>query len=168
MRPMIVSLGMFMLVAAGCNSGLDQQSATKVMSSALTGTAQAQTQLKPMTGATNASFDGTIQNPAGSGSAHATGSATQTATGWTVTFDITFTQWTDLASNVTLNGSLHEAASFTTMSPLVGSVKITGALTATGSVQSSVDFDLAVDYSPTNYQVSGNVGGASLNASVAL
>jgi len=94
--------------------------------------------------------------------------ASQTATGWTVTFDITFTQWTDLASNVTLNGSLHEAASFTTMSPLVGSVKITGALTATGSVQSSVDFDLAVDYSPTKYQVSGNVGGASLNASVAL
>ena len=168
MRPMIVTLGMFMLAAAGCNSGLDQQQATKVMSSALTGTASAQTQLKPMNGATNASFDGTIQNPAGSGSAHVTGSATQTANGWTQTFDITFTQWTDLASNVTLNGSLHEAASFTTMSPLVGSVKITGALTATGSVQGSVDFDLAVDYSPTNYQVVGNVGGASLNASIAL
>ncbi|MGZ3438414.1 MAG: hypothetical protein ACXVDD_02815 [Polyangia bacterium] len=167
MRP-IVPLGIFLFVAAGCNSGLDQQSATKVMSSALTGTASAQMQLKPVNNATSANFDGVIQNPAGSGSAHVTGAATSTASGWTVTFDITFNQWTDLASNVTLNGSLHEAASFTTMSPLVGSVKITGNLTASGAVQSAVDFDLAVDYSPTKYQVSGNVGGASLNASVAL
>ncbi|MCU1276549.1 MAG: hypothetical protein JWM53_95 [bacterium] len=168
MRP-IVPLGMFFfVVVAGCSSGLDQQSATKVMSSALTGTAQAQTQLKPTTGATSASFDGTIQNPAGSGSAHVTGSASQTANGWNVAFDITFAQWTDLASNVTLDGALHESASFTTMSPLVGSVKITGNLTASGSVQSAVDFNLAVDYSPTKYQVSGNIGGTTLDASVAL
>jgi hypothetical protein len=167
MRP-IVPLGIFMLVAAGCSGGLDQQSATKVMSSALTGTANAQLQLKPTNGATNASFDGQIQNPAGSGSAHVTGAASSTASGWDVNFDITFDHWTDLASNVTLDGALHESASFTTMSPLVGSVKITGNLTASGAVQSAVGFDLAVDYSPTKYQVKGNVGGASLDASVAL
>lgn len=167
MRPLLLSIA-FVFVAAGCNSGLDQQSATKVMSSALVGTGSAQMQFKPMNGGSNASFDGTIQNPAGTGSAHVTGAANQTASGWTVTFDITFSQWTDLATNVTLNGALHESASFTTMSPFVGSVKITGNLAATGAVQSSVDFDLAVDYSPTKYQVSGHVGGASLDASVAL
>jgi hypothetical protein len=159
---------LFALVAAGCNSGLDQQSATTVMASALTGTGAAQMQLKPLSPATNASFDGTIQNPAGTGSAHVSGSATQSASGWTVLFDITFTKWTDLASNVTLDGALHESATFTTMSPFVGSVKITGNVTASGAVQSSVDFDLAVDYSPTKYQVVGDVGGASLNASINL
>src|SRR4051794_16474285 len=102
----IASLGLFALVAVGCNNSLDQQSATKVMTSALGGTGAAPAQLKPLNGATNASFDGTIQNPAGSGSADATGSATQTSTGWDVKFDITFTQWTDLATNVTLNGAL--------------------------------------------------------------
>ena len=169
MKPIIITtLGLFMLVAAGCNSGLDQQSATKVMTSALTGTGAAQAQLKPMNGATNASFDGTIQNPAGTGSAHVPGSATSTSNGWSVVIDVTFDHWTDLASNVTLTGALHESASFSTMSPLVGSVKITGNLAATGSVQSSVDFDLAVDYSPTKYQVVGNVGGASLNLDVNL
>jgi len=91
-----------------------------------------------------------------------------TSNGWSVVIDITFDHWTDLASNVTLTGALHESASFSTMSPLVGSVKITGNLAATGSVQSSVDFDLAVDYSPTKYQVVGNVGGASLNLDVNL
>jgi hypothetical protein len=54
------------------------------------------------------------------------------------------------------------------MSPLVGSVKITGDVAATGSVQGTADFDLGVDYSPTHYQVSGHVGGASLDASVNL
>ncbi|HWE30071.1 MAG TPA: hypothetical protein VHB97_18805 [Polyangia bacterium] len=156
------------VMLAGCNSGLDQQSAAKVMSSALTGTASAQTQLKPMNGATNASFDGDIQNPAGSGSAHVTGSTTSTSNGWNVTFDITFSHWTDLATNVTLDGALHETASFTTMSPFVGSVAITGSVTASGAVQSSVDFDVDVSYSPTQYQVAGHVGGASVNASVNL
>src|SRR5437773_1934904 len=128
------------LAAAGCNNSLDQQSATKVMGSALTGTVAAQGKLKPVAGATNASFNGDILNPAGSGSAHVSGSATQTSNGWNVNFDITFNHWTDLASNVTLDGSLHEAASFSTMAPLVGSVKITGNVASTGSVQAAVDF----------------------------
>src|SRR4051794_15631937 len=133
MRLLVGPLGICMLLVGGCSNNLDQQSATKVMTSALGGTAAAQVKLKPVAGANSASFDGDIVNPAGSGSAHATGSATSTANGWTVKFDITFNHWADLASNVTLDGSLHEAASFTTMSPLVGSVKITGDLAATGS-----------------------------------
>ena len=166
MRLVLASL--MMVAVGGCNSGLDQQSAAKVMSSALTGTATAQAQFKPTTNNSNASFDGDIQNPAGTGSAHVTGSAVQSSSGWDVKFDISFNQWTDLASNVTLNGALHETASFTTMSPFVGNVAITGSLAATGAVQSSVDFDVAVDYSPTRYDVVGHVGGASINASVNL
>ena len=65
-------------------------------------------------------------------------------------------------------GSLHEAASFSTMAPLVGSVKITGNVASTGSVQAAVDFGLDVNYSPTHYQVSGHVGGASMDATVNL
>jgi hypothetical protein len=164
----LITAALAVIAIAGCNNGMDQQSATKVMSSALIGTGQAQAQFKPTNGQTNASFDGTITNPAGSGSAHVTGSAVDNNGTWTVNFDITYTNWTDLAANVTLNGSLHESASFTTMSPLVGSVKITGDVAATGSVQGTADFDLAVDYSPTKYQVSGHVGGASLDASVNL
>jgi hypothetical protein len=165
---LMVSLGLGMLLAGGCSNSLDQQSATKVMSSALNGTAAAQVKLKPVAGASSASFDGDVQNPAGSGSAHVSGSASSTAAGWTVGFDIVFQQWTDLASNVTLNGSLHEAASLTTMSPFVGSVKITGDLAATGSVQAGVDFDLAVDYTATKYQIKGNIGGATLDATIGL
>src|SRR5207245_9440807 len=95
MRHILIA-GLFMLAAAGCNNSLDQQSATKVMSSALSGTATAQGKLKPVAGASNASFDGDIQNPAGSGSAHVSGAATQTSGGWSVTFDITFNHWTAL------------------------------------------------------------------------
>ncbi|MDB4969958.1 MAG: hypothetical protein JWN44_5647 [Myxococcales bacterium] len=163
-----VPLGICMLLVGGCSNNLDQQSATKVMTSALNGTAAAQVKLKPVAGAGSASFDGDIQNPAGSGSAHVTGSAASTAAGFSVNFDIAFAHWTDLASNVTLDGSLHEAAAFSTMSPFVGSVKITGDLAATGAVQAAVAFDLALDYSPTKLQVVGNVGGASLNATLGL
>ena len=155
-------LGICSLLLVGCNSGLDQQSATKVMTSALTGTASAQAQFKPTNNNSNASFDGTITNPAGSGSAHVTGTATQATNGWNVTFDITFTGWTDPAQNVTLDGALHETASFTTMSPFVGDVKITGNVQASGSVQGSVDFNVDASYSPTSVHVDGDVGGASL------
>lgn len=166
---MRLTLATLMMVAlAGCNSGMDQQSATKVMSSALTGTGAAQMQLTPKNGATNATVDADIQNPAGSGSAHVTGTATQTGSGWNVVFDITFSHWTDLATNVTLDGALHESASFTTMSPFVGQVTLTGNVAASGAVQGSVDFDMNVSYSPTQYQVAGHVGGASVNATVNL
>lgn len=165
---LLAPLGIFALVAAGCSSGLDQQSATKVMSSALGGTGAAQAMLKPQSGAANATFDGTIQNPSGSGSAHVSGSTTSSNAGWNMTFDITFAHWNDLASNVTLDGALHETASFSTMSPLVGSVKIAGHLTASGAVQGAVDFDLDVSYTSTKYQVTGNVGGSSLNVTVNL
>jgi hypothetical protein len=168
MRLLIGSLGICLLVVGGCSNNLDQQSATKVMTSALGGTAAAQVKLKPVAGATSASFDGDIQNPAGSGSAHATGSASSTANGLVVNFDIKLNQWHDLASDVTLDGSLHEAASFSTVSPFVGSVKITGNLASTGSVQAAVDFDVAVDYTATKLQVVGNVGGASLDATIGL
>ncbi len=156
------------IAAVGCSSGLDKQSATKVMTSALTGTGQAQTQLTPKSGNSNASFDGDILNPAGTGSAHVSGAATSTGNGWNVTFDIAFTKWNDIATGVTLDGALHEAAAFTTMSPLVGSFKLTGAVNATGSVQATVDFDVSASYSPTQLQVSGNVGGASVDAHITL
>ncbi len=165
---MRLALASFVIALAGCNSGLDQQSATKVMSSALVGTSSAQMQLKPMNGAANASFDGDIQNPAGSGSAHVTGTAMSTTNGWNVTFDITFNHWADAASGVTLDGSLHETASFTTTSPFVGAVTVTGTVMASGAVQASVDFDVGVTYSPTQYQVAGHVGGTSVNATVNL
>ena len=48
-----------MLAAAGCNNGMDQQSATKVMSSALVGTGVAQQQLTPQPGQSNATLDAT-------------------------------------------------------------------------------------------------------------
>ena len=165
---MIVALAGMAVALGGCNNGLDQQSATKVMSSALTGTGAAQMQLTPKNGATSASVDADIQNPDGSGSAHVTGAATQTGSGWNVTFDITFSHWADLATGVTLDGALHENASFTTMSPFVGQVSVTGNVTASGAVQGSVDFDMNVSYSPTQYQVAGHVGGASVNATVNL
>lgn len=169
MRLITAVAALAVIAIAGCNNGMDQQSATKVMTSALGGTAAAQMHFnKPTNGGTTASFDGTITNPAGTGSAHVVGNASDNNGTWTVSFDITFSQWTDLASNVTIDGSLHETASFTAMSPLVGSVKISGDVAATGSVQGTADFDLAVDYSPTKYQVSGHVGGASLDASVNL
>jgi hypothetical protein len=165
---LIAPLSLFAFLAVGCNSGLDQQSATKVMSSALGGTGAAQTMLKPTSGSANATFNGTIQNPSGSGSAQVSGSTTSSSGGWDMSFDITFAHWADLASNVTIDGALHETASFTTMSPLVGSVKISGHLTATGSVQGAVDFNLDVSYTSTKYQVTGNVGGATLNVTVNL
>lgn len=159
---LVLTLGVSALLLVGCNSGLDQQSAAKVMASALTGTASAQAQFKPTANNTNANVDVTLTNPAGSGSAHVTGAATQTSNGWNVTFDITFAGWTDLATNVTLDGALHEAASFTTMSPFVGDVKLTGNVKASGAVQGSVDFDVDASYSPTMVHVDGDVGGASL------
>jgi len=165
---MMLALAGLVVALTGCTSGLDQQSAAKVMTSALTGTGAAQMQLTPKNGAANASIDADIQNPAGTGSAHVTGSATQTGSGWNVTFDITFTKWSDVGTNVTLDGALHEAASFTTMSPFVGQVAVTGSVTASGAVQGSVDFDVNVGYSPTQYQVTGHVGGASVNATVNL
>jgi hypothetical protein len=165
---LVLPLGISALLLVGCNSGLDQQSATKVMTSALTGTASAQAQFKPTANNTNGSVDVTLTNPAGSGSAHVTGSATQTSNGWNVTFDITFSGWTDLATNVTLDGALHETASFTTMSPFVGDVKLTGNVKASGAVQASVDFDVDASYSPTAVHVDGDVGGASLKLDLGL
>jgi hypothetical protein len=155
-------------LVVGCNSGLDQQSAAKVMTSALGATGGAQAQFKPTLDDANVTVDGAITNPAGSGSAHVSGAATQTANGWNVDFDVTLAGWTDLASNVTLDGTLHEAASFTTMSPFVGDVKITGRLQATGSVQANADFDVEASYSPTAVKLDGNVGGASIDLNVGL
>jgi hypothetical protein len=160
------TLGLLALSLAGCSNGLDQQSAAKVMSSALAGTGSAQTMLKPQSGSANAMFDGTIQNPSGSGSAHVSGSTTSTSGGWNMAFDITFAQWHDLASNVTLDGALHEAAMLSTVSPFVGSVKIDGHLVASGAVQGTIDFNLALNYTSTQYQVTGSVGGATINVTI--
>ncbi len=165
MKRIVPSLFVLALVG-GCSGGLDQQSAVKVMGAALVGTGAAQSKLMPasMTG-TGTTFNGQVENSGGTGSAQVNGSTTQSGNGWSVTFDILFSKWTDAGSSVTLDGSLHEAATFTSLNPLTGSVKISGALTAAGAVQGTVDFDLSVDYSPSSYKVSGNVGGSSVNAS---
>jgi hypothetical protein len=135
------------------------------MSAALNGTSQAQTKLMSSVTGSSAQLDGDVANPAGSGSAHVTGSAQSGAGGWTSSFDITYAHWLDAASNITLDGSLHESASFTTLSPIVGSAHLTGMLHATGAVQAEVDFDLTVTYSTTGVDISGSIGGNAIHAS---
>ena len=56
MRLITAAAALAVIAIAGCNTGMDQQSATKVMTSALGGTAAAQMHFnKPTNGGTNAS-----------------------------------------------------------------------------------------------------------------
>jgi hypothetical protein len=158
---------MGMLAIAGCGSSVDQQSAVKVMSTALTGTGQAQAKLMPASGSSTASYNGTVTNPAGSGSATVSGTATQNGSAWSFVFDITYNHWTDAASNVTIDGALHETANFSSLNPLLGSFSLTGMLTASGAVQAHVDFNLSAVYSTTSIKITGNVGGNSVDETVA-
>jgi hypothetical protein len=158
--PFVCLLGL-----VGCSPSVDQQSSVKVMGAALVGTGQAQSQIMSSATASGSQFDAQVTNPAGSGSAHVSGSATSSAGSWTSAFDITYAHWLDAASNITLDGSLHESASFTSLDPIVGTAHLTGMLQASGAVQAEVDFDLSVTYTATGYSVTGSIGGNSINVS---
>lgn len=147
----------------GCSPSVDQKSAVSIMGAALNGTGQAQSKLMVNTTQTSASYDGDVTNPAGTGTAHVSGSASQSGTGSSATFDIAFSHWLDTASNITIDGSLHESATFTTTSPLVGDAHLSGMLHATGAVTADVDFALTVSYTQTAVQVTGSIGGNTIN-----
>ena len=160
-------LAVFVLSLVGCGPSVDQQSAVKVMGAALNGTNQAQTQLQQSMNGASATFSGSIANPAGTGSATVNGNITQSANAFAETFDIAYAQWDDVASGITVNGSLHEDANFSSLNPPVGSAHLNGALDATGAVKATVDFDLTMSYTTSSVQITGNVGGNSINVSAA-
>lgn len=137
------------------------------MSAALTGTSQAQS--KFMTSSmSSGQFSGDVTNPTGSGSATVSGAATVDSSGWNSTFDITYDHWTDARSKITIDGALHESASFQSLSPLVGTARLSGMLHATGAVTADVDFDLTLTYTKTSYDITGSVGGNSVHASASV
>lgn len=167
MRRLLSFAPLALLAIAGCgNSELDHDSAVKVMSAALTGTAAADAHV--MNGNAAGDLDVTITNTAGSGTLHLVGSATSANGTVTTSLDLTFDHWTDLATNVTLDGALHERGTFTTQAPLTGDVKLSGMLAASGAVTGNVDFDLAGSYGPTGVSVTGHVGGQSIHAVVQI
>jgi hypothetical protein len=164
----LTMLGSLCLIAlaAGCGSSVDHDSAVKVMNSALTGTIAADGQVVHVdwTGS-NGNVDVTLTNTLGTGTAHVVGTVTRNGNTTTESIDVTFTQWHDNIHNVTLDGTLHEAGTFSAPLPLSGDVTVTGAVAASGSVNATVDFDLHGSYSPTGFAVKGDVGGNVLNAS---
>src|SRR5262249_53064756 len=147
-------------VTAGCGSTVDHPSAVKVMNAALGGTIAADGQVVNANWTpTGGNVDVTLTNPVGSGSAHIVGPLQHANGAVSTTLDVTFTQWHDPVANITLDGALHEAGTFSTVAPLTGDVKLDGALTSTGSVAATVDFDLHGSYAPTGFSVTGDVGG---------
>jgi hypothetical protein len=154
-------------LAAGCSNSVDHASAVKVMNLALTGTVAADGQVVSVNvDASKGQLDVALTDSTGSGSAEVTGEVKHKGTITTTTVDVTFKDWTDPLNHVTLNGSLHEAGSFSSALPLLGDVKLTGALAATGDVVGTVDFDLQATYSLLGLSVKGDVGGNSMNGGI--
>jgi len=153
-------------IAPGCNNSLDHDSAVKVMSSALTGTAAAETHVTANSSPSGGQLDVTLTNPLGIGSAHVAGTITKSVSSVSTTLDITFDHWTDSSTNITLDGSLHEVGTFSSPLPLSGNVQLTGALTASGAVNGAVDFDLTGSYSSSGFSVTGQVGGQAINTTL--
>ena len=153
-------------MASGCSNGVDHASAVKVMSSALTGTvaADGQTVSADWT-ASGGQVHATLTNPVGSGTADVSGTVTKNGSTTSETIDVTFHAWNDPVNHVTLDGSLHEAGTFSSPLPLSGDVSLTGALAVSGDVDATVDFDLHGSYSPSGFSVTGDVGGQSMNGS---
>jgi hypothetical protein len=165
------TLGGFLLLtlAAGCGSSVDHASAVQVMNLALSGTVAADGQvvsvnLDPAGGQITAA----LTNPAGSGTATVNGTLAHNGSVTTTTLDIELKDWSDLLHHVTLDGSLHEAGSFSSQLPLLGDVKLTGALAASGDISATVDFDLQASYSLTSLKVTGDVGGQSMGSGINL
>jgi hypothetical protein len=157
------SLGplLILALAPGCNNSLDHNQAVQVMGSALTATGTADAHV--MSSGADAQLDLTITNTHGTGTAHAVGTTTKSGDTVTTTFDVTFSHWTDAESHITLDGSLHESAVFSSPVPLTGTVEVSGALAASGAVNGSVDFDVKGSYSSTGFSVSGQVGGQAID-----
>lgn len=161
------SIWLLALAAAGCGNNVDHDSAVKVMNLALTGTVAADGQVVSIdVDASGGKLDVALTDSTGKGSATVTGTVTHKGTITNTTVDVTFKDWTDPLNHVTLNGGLHEAGSFSSALPLLGDVKLTGALAATGDVVGTVDVDLLATYSLTGFSVKGDVGGHSMNGGV--
>jgi hypothetical protein len=157
-----------MIASAGCSSNVDKASATKVMTSALSASSSANSKVMGVTlTPTAAQVNLSVTNPLG-GSATVLGSASSANGVVTTNVDITLNHWADPIENITLDGQLHEAGSFTTALPLAGSVTIDGALASSGSVNATVDFSLNGMYGPSGVSVNGNVGGNVINGSISL
>ena len=151
---------------AGCGNTVDHDSAVKVMNSALGATVAGDGQVvKADWTATGGDVDATLTNLAGSGSAHVTGSLHAVNGVVTTALDVSLTSWHDALANITLDGTLHEAGSFSAVAPLAGNVTLDGALAATGAVNATVDFDLQGSYSPIGFAIKGDVGGNGMSAS---
>jgi hypothetical protein len=160
---------LFMLALGGCSSQVDHASAVKVMGSAMSATVAADGHVmsanwKPFAGQVSV----TLNNPVGGGTAQILGTANDSNGVVSTTLDIAFNHWHDALENITLDGSLHEAGSFTSGVPLAGSVELNGALAVSGAVNGAVDFDVKGSYSPTGFSVSGQVGGQSLNGAFSV
>src|SRR5260370_17230678 len=97
-----------------------------------------------------------LSTPAG-GAAFSAGSAITNNGVTSTTLDINFTHWVDPLANITLDGSLHEAGSFTSGLPLAGSVQLNGALAVSGSVNAPVDFDVKGSYGPGGFSLTGSL-----------
>ncbi len=168
MRTLASFVPLFAL-AAGCGSTVDHPSAVKVMNAAIGGTISADGQIVSADWTpTGGDVDITLTNPIASGNAHIVGTLAHGSDGVTTTLDVTFVHWSDPVANLTLDGALHEAGSFSTVAPLAGDVKLDGALTTTGSVAAHVDFDVHGSYAPSGFSVSGDVGGQSVSASFSI
>ncbi|HEX6838285.1 MAG TPA: hypothetical protein VF334_17030 [Polyangia bacterium] len=156
-----------LVALAGCGSQVDHDSAVKVASSALTGTVAADGQVVHVDWSGSAGHvDVALTNPAGMGSAQVTGIVTKSGSSTTETIDVDFSDWTDPLEHVTLNGTLHEAGTFSAPLPLTGDATITGALSSSGSVNATVDFDVHGTYAPSGFAVTGDVGGNSIDVQV--
>ncbi len=152
-------------VATGCGPSVDQQSAAKVMTATFSGVGQAQGKIMPAAGQTSASFNGSVTNPSGTGSATVNGSATQNGTSWAETVDITFVNWSDPATGVTVNGALHESATFSSMNPLSGTASVSGDVKSSGSVNADVGIDIKATYNAGAFTLDGDVGGNTIHIS---
>jgi hypothetical protein len=172
LRP--ITLGAFLpltllTLAAGCSNSVDHASAVKVMNLALSGTVAADGQVVSINvDASGGELDAKLTNLIGSGTAEVAGTLEHKGAVTSTTVDVTFKDWTDPLSHVTLNGSLHEAGSFSSALPLIGDVKLNGALEATGDIVATVDFDLHGSYSLTGFSVTGDVGGQSMGSGIQI
>ena len=168
-RLMMLGSLCLLAIAAGCGSSVDHDQAVTVMSSALTGTVAADGQVVNVDWTkAGGQVDVALTNHAGSGTAQITGTVVRNGSVTTTTVDVAFQNWNDPIHNVTLDGTLHEAGTFSAPLPLMGDVTVTGALASTGGVVATVDFDLHGTYSPTGFAVKGDVGGNTVDVAVAV
>ena len=166
--PRLAMIGTVCLLAlAGCGNSVDHDSAVKVASSALTVTGNANGQVVQIDTTKNGGqVDIMLTNHAGTGTAHVTGTIARNGNVTTTTVDVTLQNWHDPVENVTLDGTLHEAGTFSALSPIAGDVTVNGALSSTGAVHATVDFDVHGSYSATGFAVNGDVGGNTINIQV--